>query len=483
MIKRKYFGLGVMAEIFRLRMQALLIFNECLKALTHIALRSLSLVFLLASLFLATTTAQVHASQTTVEGVRLWRAPDHTRLVFDLSSSAEHTLFRLNNPERIVIDVSGANFKAATSELDFSNTPIFRLRHGARNKNDLRMVLDLNEATKPRSFALKKHAGKPDRLVIDLYDIEAQTIKTVETIQQEAKESPKNDVVIVVDAGHGGEDPGSIGPGRLYEKDVVLAVSKELQSIINSEPGFKAVMIRTGDYYVENVQRRKKARDIRAHMFVSVHADGFTDSRAKGASVFALSNRGATSQMARILASKANESDLIGGAGSVSLSDKDDVLAGVLVDLSMTATLASSLDVGDRVLKNMGQFTRLHKNHVEQAAFIVLKSHDVPSILVETGFITNPDEARKLKSGKHRNKLANAIFSGIKDYFYDNPPEGSYVAWKKKGGTDIVHTIAKGDTLSSIAKRYKVSIGTIKKANSLSDTTIRIGQRLTIPAS
>ncbi len=431
------------------------------------------------ALFLASTLSFAN----TVEGVRLWRAPDHTRLVFDLSSPVEHKLFQLKGPDRIVIDVANSQFKATVDELDFNNTPISQLRYGKRNASNLRMVLDLNEETNPRSFVLKSHAGKPDRLVIDLYDVETSTVKSVETIQEVRKHSPKDDIVIVIDAGHGGEDPGSVGPGRLYEKTVVLKVSKALQSIINSEPGFRAEMIRTGDYYVENVERRKKAREQRAHLFVSVHADGFTDSRARGASVFALSRRGATSQMARILASKANESDLIGGAGSVSLSDKDDVLAGVLVDLSMTATLASSLDVGDRVLKNMGSFTRLHKNHVEQAAFIVLKSPDVPSILVETGFITNPEEARKLNSSRHRSKLADAIFSGIKSYFYDNPPEGSYVAWKKSGGGEVVHTIAKGDTLSSIAKRYKVSIGTLKKVNSLDSATIRIGQTLTIPAS
>jgi len=186
--------------------------------------------------------------------------------------------------------------------------------------------------------------------------------------------------------------------------------------------------------------------------------------------------------MARILASKANESDLIGGVGKVSLNDKDDVLAGVLVDLSMTATLASSLDVGGRVLKNLGSFTKLHKNHVEQAAFIV------SSILVETGFITNPQEAKKLKSTAHQKKLAKAIFDGVKSYFYSNPPEGSYVAWQKNGGGKnsagkIRYTIARGDTLSSIAKRYSVSISQIKQANKLNNSTIRVGQVLTIPTS
>lgn len=431
------------------------------------------------------------AAAADVRGVRVWRAPDHTRLVFDLSGPVEHKLFQLENPNRIVIDVDGSKFSASLKDTDFSTTPISKLRFGVRNKKDLRMVLDLSQGVKPKSFVLKALADKPDRLVVDLFDVVAETNKTVESVRDEqekiqateAKKSPKSDIVIVVDAGHGGEDPGSIGPGRLYEKTVVLAVAKELQAAIDKEPGFKAVMIRSGDYYVQNVARRQKARDIRANMFVSVHADGFTDPRARGASVFALSQSGATSQMARILASKANESDLIGGAGSVSLSDKDDVLAGVLVDLSMTATLASSLDVGNRVLKNIGGFTTLHKHHVEQAAFIVLKAHDVPSILVETGFITNPQESKKLNSVSHRRRLAGEIFKGIKDFFYDNPPEGSYVAWKKSGGNTVKYTIARGDTLSEIAKRYNVSVSDLKELNQLKNTSIRVGQTLTIPAS
>ncbi|MFT5082415.1 MAG: N-acetylmuramoyl-L-alanine amidase [Lentisphaeria bacterium] len=416
-----------------------------------------------------------------VDGVRLWRAPDHTRLVFDLSAPAEHSLFSLKGPDRIVIDIGDSRFASNLDALDFSGTPITKLRHGKRNGSGLRVVLDIDSSVQPRSFALKKQAGKPDRLVVDLYDARTNTIKTFAKTQN--LNALRNDIIVVVDAGHGGEDPGSIGPGRLYEKSIVLEISKELQALIDKEPGFKAKMIRTGDYYVENTRRREQARDIRADLFVSVHADGFSDKRAQGASVFALSRRGASSQMARILADKANESDLIGGSGNVSLSDKDDVLAGVLVDLSMTATLASSLDVGARVLNNMGGFTRLHKKHVEQAAFIVLKSHDVPSILVETGFITNPEESKKLKTVSHRRKLARAIFSGIKDYFYDNPPEGSQIAWIKKGGGKITHIIARGDTLSAIAKRYNVSVALIKKANSLSNTSIRVGQQLTIPTS
>ncbi|MFL0810393.1 MAG: N-acetylmuramoyl-L-alanine amidase [Agarilytica sp.] len=416
-----------------------------------------------------------------IEGVRLWRAPDHTRLVFDLDGPVDHKLFGLKQPDRIVIDVDRGKFSADTSSLDFSNTPIDKLRYGSRNQKDLRIVLDMLDHTKPRSFILKKHAGKPDRLVIDIYDNKTKTVKTVKDVQP--SNDTRRDILVAIDAGHGGEDPGSIGPGRLYEKDVVLKVSKLLKAEIDKEPGFSAKLIRDGDYYVQNADRRERARKMRADLFVSVHADGFKDARAKGASVFALSRRGATSQMASILASKANESDLLGGAGSVSLSDKSDDLAKVLVDLSMTANLANSLDVGDRVLKNMGGFTKLHKKHVEQAAFIVLKSPDVPSILVETGFITNPKEAKKLKSWPHQQKLAKAVKDGIKGFFYDNPPQGSYVAWRKSGGGKIKYTIASGDTLSAIAHRYKISVKELKSLNRLSNSTIRVGQVLTIPAS
>ncbi len=422
----------------------------------------------------------VAACAAVVEGVRVWRSPENTRLVFDLSGPVDHTLFGLKQPDRIVIDIEKSQFSANTSALTFDDTPISKMRYGKRGSDGLRIVLDMLDQTKPRSFVLKKHGGKPDRLVIDIYDAATKTVKTIDNVQP--KKSAKRDIIVVLDAGHGGEDPGSVGPGRLYEKDIVLKVTKLLERKINAEPGFKAKLIRTGDYYVDNTRRREKARELRADLFVSIHADGFKNPKARGASVFALSRRGATSQMARILASKANESDLIGGAGNVSLNDKDDVLAGVLVDLSMTATLASSLNVGDRVLKNMGSFTPLHKNHVEQAAFIVLKSPDVPSILVETGFITNPHEARKLKTSAHRNKLANAIFAGVKTYFYDNPPEGTLVAWKKSGG-QIKYVIASGDTLSSIAKRYRISVNELKSINRLESSSIRVGQVLTIPAT
>lgn len=445
-----------------------------------------SKVFLFKSVFLVISLFSATSQAAKVDGIRLWRAPDNTRLVFDLDSPVEHKVFNLTSPDRLVIDIGDSSLNANLDALAFADTPIKKLRHGKRKGGDLRFVLDLSASVKPRSFVLKKHGGKPDRLVIDLYD---QTNAVKNTVKKtiEPVESEKRDIIVAIDPGHGGEDPGAIGPRRLFEKGVVLKVSQELARLINAEPGYKALLVRTGDYYLPHEQRREKARKARADIFISVHADGFDDPRANGASVFALSQRGATSQTARILASRANESDLIGGAGSVSLKDKGDLLAGVLVDLSMTANLANSLDVGKRVLERMGKITKLHSRQVEQAGFLVLKSPDVPSILVETGFITNPNEAKKLNTSSHRRKLANSIFQGVKSYFQDKPPEGSLVAWHKQKGLgprrDITHTIARGDTLSGIAQKYRVSVAKIKAANKLSSPTIRIGQKLTIPTS
>jgi N-acetylmuramoyl-L-alanine amidase len=355
------------------------------------------------------------------------------------------------------------------------------LRHGAQGGGKLRIVLDLKEEVKPRSFDLKRIADKPDRLVVDLYDIKKQTVKTVESLIDQAKTPQKRDIVVAIDAGHGGEDPGAIGPGRLYEKHIVLKVAKNLANTINAVDGYKAVLVRTGDYFLSLHQRPEKARDIHADLFVSIHADGFDNPKARGASVFTLSRKGASSKTASILASKENKSDLIGGADRIQLGDKEDQLKKILVDLSMTSSLETSLDVGARVLKELGTVTRLHSNRVESAGFAVLKSADVPSLLIDTGFITNPQEARNLNTLAHRTKLAKAIFRGIDSYFKEKPPEGSLLAWKKSGGGVVKYTIARGDTLSSISKRYQVSVSKLKKENKLNSSKIRIGQTLIIP--
>jgi N-acetylmuramoyl-L-alanine amidase len=412
-----------------------------------------------------------------VRDLRLWRAPDHTRLVLDLSGPVEHKLIELKNPSRIVIDVSDARLLASLDDLALADTPIERVRSGVREGSDLRLVLDLRANVRPRSFSLKASERADDRLVIDLYDMESVEAPAAPSVKKTARSDDRRDIVIAIDAGHGGEDPGALGPGRLREKQVVLEIAKELHALFQADEGFAPTLIRSGDYYVSLKGRRDLARKRQADMFVSIHADAFRDKRASGASVYALSTRGATSTTASYLAQRENAADLLGG---VSLSDKEDTLAMTLADLSMTATLDSSLNVGASVLGEMNRFARLHKKQVEQAGFAVLKSPDVPSILVETGFISNPEEARKLATESYRKRMAAAIHRGIVSWFRDHPPPGSLLAYHREAG-DQEYTIARGDTLSGIAQRFNVTVSLLKQYNDLSGNTIRIGQTLRIP--
>nr|WP_315856879.1 N-acetylmuramoyl-L-alanine amidase [Microbulbifer agarilyticus] len=433
--------------------------------------------FLTSIVFLLATLVALPVFSADVEGVRLWRAPDHTRLVFDLDGPAEHKLFTLKNPDRVVIDVSGAKLTAAIDNLPLADTPIAGVRHATQNQRDLRVVLDLKQPVNPRSFALRRHEQLPDRLVIDLHDRGKVEEKTIQQVQV----SGQKDIVIAIDAGHGGEDPGALGPGGLREKDVVLAISRYLKKSLDKKRGFSAKLVRTGDYYIPLRDRVKKGRQLRADLFVSIHADAFTRKDARGAGVYAVSSRGATSETARFLAQRENESDLIGGAGDLSLSDKDDTLAGVLLDLAMTATMNASLDIGSSVLSSLGSFTHLHKKKVEQANFSVLRNPDVPSILVETGFITNPQEARRLRDPSFQKRMAEKLSEGIVAHFSSRPPAGTWLA-ANASRVDRKHTISRGDTLSAIAARYNISVAALKKANGMRNSMIRVGQTLTIPS-
>jgi len=460
---------------------------------------------LVSGLLVLFATVQAFAA-TDVQSVRLWRAPDNTRLVFDLSGPVKHNVFTLEAPDRIVIDVTGASLKAQLSGLPLENTPVAALRAGQPDADTLRVVVDLKAPVSPKSFALAPNQQYGHRLVVDLYDQPggaaadtrlpvntapavpvAPVSPTLPAVKLPATPTSKRDIVIAIDAGHGGEDPGAIGPGKIYEKTVVLQIAKELQRQINAEKGFRAELVRTGDYFIPLRKRTEIARKKGADLFVSVHADAAPRSSAYGASVFALSDRGATSETARWLADSENRSDLIGGAGNVSLDDKDRMFAGVLLDLSMTASLSSSLNVGQKVLSNMGRITPLHKRRVEQAGFMVLKSPDIPSILVETGFISNPSEARKLQTRSHQQALARSIHSGVKQFFHENPPPGTYVAWLRDAGKIAAgpreHVVRSGESLALLAQRYQVSLASLRSANGLKSDTIKIGQTLSIPAT
>ena len=466
---------------------------------------------LVAIVGLLLTTVTVEAlAVTQVKSVRLWRAPDNTRLVFDLSGPVQHSVFTLSAPDRLVIDINGATL-AAPLNVATSNTPISSVRSAQRTPTDLRVVVDLKKSVTPKSFTLAPNAQYGNRLVVDLYDQEADAIAAsapppapapVQTpattpavpvspalpaIKLPPVPSGKRDIVVAIDAGHGGEDPGASGSRGQHEKDIVLQIAKELQRQINSEKGFRAELTRTGDYFIPLRKRTEIARKKGADLFISIHADAAPSRAAFGASVFALSDRGATSETARWLADTENRSDLIGGAGNVSLDDKDRMLAGVLLDLSMTATLSSSLNVGQKVLGNMGRVTSLHKQRVEQAGFMVLKSPDIPSILVETGFISNNNEAAKLATASHQQALARSIHTGVRQYFQQNPPPGTYIAWLRDTGKIAAgpreHTVRPGETLAMLAVRYQVSVASLRSTNSLKTDELKVGQRLDIPAT
>jgi len=453
---------------------------------------------------LLTALAVDAVAETKVNSVRLWRAPDNTRLVFDLTGPVQHSVFTLAAPDRLVIDINGASLGAPLN-VPTANTPITAMRSAQRTPTDLRVVIDLKKAVTPKSFTLAPNAQYGNRLVVDLFDNPADAapppppptnVATVPAVPVTPSEpaiklppapAGKRDIIVVIDAGHGGEDPGASGSRGQREKDVVLSIARELQRQVNGMKGFRAELTRTGDYFIPLRGRTEIARKKGADLFVSIHADAAPSAAAFGASVFALSDRGATSETARWLADSENRSDLIGGAGNVSLDDKDRMLAGVLLDLSMTASLTSSLNVGQKVLSNIGRVTPLHKQRVEQAGFMVLKSPDIPSILVETGFISNANEASKLSSSNHQQALARSISSGVRQFFQQNPPPGTYIAWLRDSGKIAQgprdHRVSPGETLAMIAVRYQVSPATLRSANNLKSDELKIGQTLTIPGN
>tara|TARA_R100001143_G_C3355831_1_gene132269 strand:- start:363 stop:1871 length:1509 start_codon:yes stop_codon:yes gene_type:complete len=428
--------------------------------------------------FVSTT---VHAA--VIEGVRSYRAPDYTRIVFDLSEQVEHQVFSLENPRRLVIDLSNASLATELSVLDLSETPITNIRSASRNQNDTRVVLDLNAQVRPRSFLLSENQQYGERLVIDLYDTGASVqSERIVTASAADVDNNKRDIVVAISAGHGGEDPGAIGVGGIQEKQIVLAISREIERILNQMPGYRPVMIRNDDYYVDLRGRTTIAHQHNADFFIAIHADAFSSSRARGATVYALSQRGATSEQARRLAEKENGADLIGGVGSVSLSDKDEVLASVLLDLSMTASIASSLEAGDKIIASLSSVAHMRRTNVEQAAFMVLKQADIPSLLIESGYVTNASDARNLSSPAYQQQFAAAVVRGITSYFYETPPRGTLVAWHKiNGGGPASYVVSRGDNLSDIAERFNVSLASLKAANNISGSVIHVGQELIIP--
>jgi len=363
----------------------------------------------------------VPASAVEVRDMRLWSGPESTRLVLDLSGRAQHSVQLLQNPDRLVLDIAAGRLRHGVHAPSAAAGVIRSVHITQRGAQQLRIVLELAHAVQPRSFLAPPNAQYGYRLVLDL----GESGVAAAPVRVEHSRPGARDLIIAVDAGHGGEDPGAIGMHGTREKDVVLAIAKDLAQQINTEPGMRAMLTRDGDYFVPLRDRMRRARAQNADLFVSVHADSIRDRHIDGSSVYILSQRGASDEASRWLADQQNASDLIGG---VSLDDKDDVLASVLLDLSQSAAMIASETAAERVLRQLNQVGLVRKRQVQQARFMVLKSPDVPSMLVETAYISNPDEEQRLRGPAQQARLADAIHQGVRDYFHANPPPGSRFA-------------------------------------------------------
>ena len=412
---------------------------------------------------------------TQVHAIRVSAEEGKTRVVLDLDQPLKHNLFTLSDPNRVVVDLLGTKTAPAISTSKPQGL-LQQVRYATKPNSQLRVVFDVSGSVQPRSFLLKPTGEYGHRLVIDLIPRNGAAVA--------AAPKPKTrDILVAIDAGHGGKDPGAMGPGGLKEKDIVLSIANKLAELVNRQPGMRAFMVREGDTFISLRGRAAKARQAKADLFVSIHADAFHDKRARGSSVYVLSQSGATSEAARWLAKTENAADLAGG---VKLDDKGDLLASVLLDLSQNATISSSMQAAKRVLREIGDVNRLHSRSVKQAGFIVLMSPDMPSIFVEAAFISNPSEAARLRDPGHQQAMADAIMRGIHGYFAESPPPNTRVAALKRpppAHKNIQHVIKSGDTLSEIAERYNVPLSKLRAANGLRNDAIRIGQRLKIPGA
>ena len=415
--------------------------------------RSALFSMLAGCLGLALAAFGAHAAKSvTVKEIRLWAGPDGTRLVFDLSGPAGHEVLTLDKPDRVVVDIPGASIPS-DKVLPEGQGFVKQLRAAAQPNGSLRVVIDLTGPAQPKTFTVGPQESYGHRLVLDLTPSKATAAAppSPPSVVKAAADLHGRDIIVAIDAGHGGVDPGSVGKRGTYEKHVTLAIARRLKDRIDREPGMKAVLTRDNDTFVELRDRIKRARRQQADMFVSIHADSYTNRSVAGSSVYVLSARGASDESARWLADRENSADLIGG---VKLEDKDSVLASVLLDLSQGASMSASTDAAELVMQELYQIGNITNRGVKHAGFVVLKSPDIPSMLVETAFISNPTEEARLLDPKHQQKLAEAIHQGVRAYFYTNPPPGTVVAElrAKQSGATVVASTADGETPAGTAR-------------------------------
>jgi N-acetylmuramoyl-L-alanine amidase len=458
------------------------------------------------------------AAQTVnVTDVRISQGSDRTRVVLDLDRSARHEMFTLANPDRVVIDIRQGKFASGAGQLPAGLGSVAGLRGANRDDGTARLVLDLKGIAQPTSFLLQPGGGKGYRLVIDLVSADAAPSKaatasvparasapapaapssltaakpasadpvapasaaTPRVVKKAPAAEGDRTLVIAIDPGHGGKDPGAHGRGGLQEKKAVLQIGTRLAELVNAEPGMRAFMTRSDDRFLSLKERRDVAARAGADLFVSIHADACDDRRVGGSTIYVLSEKGATDEAAKLVAQRENSADLL---GNVALNDKDAMLASVLVDLSQNASLEASISVGDMFIREMSKVSKIRKRQVQQAGFMVLKMPDIPSLLVETAYISNPQEENNLQSVQFQQRLARAMHSGIRSYFYANPPPGTRIAELSRGQRLArEHVIRNGDTLSGIAQYYNVSVSRIRATNRIEGNDIKVGQVLRIP--
>lgn len=368
-----------------------------------------------------------NVSSADVENIRISNQAQGSRVVFDLSHQAKFRVFSLKNPHRVVVDLYNTGLNTPLPSLA-QNQLIQSLRSGVHGGVNLRVVFDVNQQVKTKSFTLPATAKTQHRFVLDLSAHQSNSTLEQSPSRQIPKAGQLRDVVVVIDAGHGGKDPGAIGPAGTYEKNVALQISRRLAAKINQQQGMKAVLTRDTDIFLPLRERLERARKAKADLFLSIHADAFLNPSANGASVYALSLNGATSEAAAWLAKSENAAHQM--LGGVDLQNREDDVASVLLNLSQTATIQASLDVGEKILSGIGKYNRLHKGKVQQAGFVVLKSPDIPSVLIETAFLSNPKEEKKLNTKEYQVNLAHAITDGVKKYFIRKAPPGTYLAAK-----------------------------------------------------
>ena len=413
-----------------------------------------------------------------IESVRVWPSPDKTRVVFDLSETPEYSYFMLNQqkPYRLVIDFNNTKLNTGLTNLGKDSLLVRKVRTSSpKNNRSSRIVIELNSKTEPNLFVLPANESYKDRLVVDLPGKSVERSGPAKSID----ELKDRKVTIAIDAGHGGDDPGSIGPRGTYEKNVVIKIARALAKMINDDPGMQAFLVRTGDYYLGLNERPQKAWDAKADFFVSIHADAFRTPQPRGGSVWVLSKRRADSEVGRWLENREQESELLGGVTDIlSKNSHEPYLAETLLDMSMDSSIAGAYSAARHIIDEMSSVTKMHKTKPQAASLAVLKSPDKPSLLVETGFISNPDEERLLTSNAHQQKMAQALYNGIRRYFVSNPIDNTYLA----NQNSFTYTVKSGDSLSVLAQRYNTTVKAIKTENNLRSNVLKIGQKITIPS-